>query len=431
LERTQKELALLKTSFEALRLEKELLEKRIQVATSAPAPGPDPRLAEAEKKLADARQAVQTTEAQVAALQREKAILQKARADLEQQLASAQAEANRLRNLDIEQMRKLERELLEARAATRDREQKITALAGERGVLEARLAALISEREQELSKRGKEGKKLKELEKEKERLQNKLNDATKELYAVRSRSYNLRLDDLNTQLANLRARVEAYEMKRVPLTPEELALLRAPAPRFPADIPKRPVKELPGNTKMLIAEAQTDASAGRLKEAEQKYAEVLKVDDKHVYTLYKLAGVMLDQDKYAEAEKTVNQGLALEPDNAGLLYQLGIVRYHQGKLDESAALLSRSIKQNSNNAEVYNYLGFVLGKKGMLNEAETAFRKAVQLEPGFSMAHLSLAWVYANQKPPFLELSRWHYNKAVADGQPRDPELEKLFNPRP
>jgi Flp pilus assembly protein TadD len=425
LEQAQKELAGLKTSVEALRLEKELLEKRVQVMASAPTPA-DPRLAEAEKKLAEARQAVTATESQVTALQRERDILTKIRQDLEQKLAAAQTDAARLRELDMEKIKKLERDLLEASAAAQERDVKQQALASEHKVLGERLAAMISERDQEMNRKGKDSRKLKEVEKELEKVQKKLNDTSKELYAVRSR--NARADDLTAQLANLRARVDAYEMKRVALTPEELALLRAPPTRTPT--PPKPVNLSPP-VKNLVAEAQTDVNAGRLKEAEQKYQEVVRQSDKEVYSYHQLAAVQLDQNKFAEADVTIGKGLAIEPNNAGLLYQRGIVRYEQGKLDEALALLSRSVKADGTKAEVFNYLGFVMGKQGMLNEAETAFRKTLQLEPSFVSAHMSLAWLYANQKPPFIELARWHYNRALAGGETKNPELEKKFNPAP
>ena len=35
--------------------------------------------------------------------------------------------------------------------------------------------------------------------------------------------------------------------------------------------------------------------------------------------------------------------------------------------------------------------------------------------------------IYATQQPPLVELARWHYQRALANGQPRNPELEKLF----
>jgi Tfp pilus assembly protein PilF len=62
--------------------------------------------------------------------------------------------------------------------------------------------------------------------------------------------------------------------------------------------------------------------------------------------------------------------------------------------------------------------------------AETALRKAVQLQPGYADAQYNLAVVYATQQPPATELARWHYQKALAVGHPRNPDLEKRFEMR-
>ena len=65
----------------------------------------------------------------------------------------------------------------------------------------------------------------------------------------------------------------------------------------------------------------------------------------------------------------------------------------------------------------------------MREPAEAALRKAVQIDPGCAIAHANLAFVYITQQPPLLELARWHYEKALAAGQPHNPELEKILEP--
>ena len=64
----------------------------------------------------------------------------------------------------------------------------------------------------------------------------------------------------------------------------------------------------------------------------------------------------------------------------------------------------------------------------MRGPAETALRKAIQLEPAYGSAHHNLAVIHATQKPPLTELARWHYQKAINAGHPRNAELEKLFD---
>ena len=64
----------------------------------------------------------------------------------------------------------------------------------------------------------------------------------------------------------------------------------------------------------------------------------------------------------------------------------------------------------------------------MRNAAETAFRKAILLNPNYAGAQNNLAVFYLTQQPPSVELARWHYEKAVAGGLPRNPDLEKMLD---
>ena len=85
------------------------------------------------------------------------------------------------------------------------------------------------------------------------------------------------------------------------------------------------------------------------------------------------------------------------------------------------------MKIDPSNPEIQNYLGVTLSHKGLRTQAETALRKAIQLNPLYAPAHNNLAVVYLNQTPPSPLLARWHYQKAVAAGQPRNADLEKLL----
>ena len=75
-----------------------------------------------------------------------------------------------------------------------------------------------------------------------------------------------------------------------------------------------------------------------------------------------------------------------------------------------------------------NFLGITLDHKGLRSQAETALRKAVQIEPKYGAAHNNLAVAYVRQKPPLVELARYHYQKARDAGHPANPELEKLIS---
>jgi len=176
-----------------------------------------------------------------------------------------------------------------------------------------------------------------------------------------------------------------------------------------------------------MAEGQRAYSSGDFKTAEQKFSEVLRQDERNVYVLSRLASAQLSLGHFDGCETSVQQALALDPNDAACLFLLGNLRIRQDKLDDALNALSRSATVNPTNAATQNSLGGALNQKGLPGPAEAALRKALQLDPNYPEAHYNLAIVYATQKPPFMELARWHYKKASDLGHAKSPELEKLL----
>jgi len=270
---------------------------------------------------------------------------------------------------------------------------------------------------------------VKQLERERDDLRKKLDAAQKELYGRNGKTTAARVDELASQLETLHARLDIYESKPVPYTPEELALFQKPDAAAPdTHAGEKSVRELPAGTVDLVSSAQQDFSARSYEQAEQKYQEVLRRDEKNVNTLANLATIQLEMSHFDDAEKNLRTALSVAPDDAFSLSILGNLKFRQGKYDDALDALSRAAKADSKNPEIQNFLGLTLSEKGMRNAAETAFRKAIMLNPNYAGAQNNLAVFYLTQKPPSVELARWHYDKAIASGFPRNPEMEKLLN---
>lgn len=156
--------------------------------------------------------------------------------------------------------------------------------------------------------------------------------------------------------------------------------------------------------------------------------EVLRRDEKNVNTLANLATIELQMGHFDDADRNLKKALAIAPDDSFSLSILGNLKFRQGKYDEALDALSRAAKTDPKNAEIQNFLGLTLSQKGMRNAAETAFRKAIILNPNYAGAQNNLAVFYLTQEPPALELARWHYDKAIAAGFPRNPDIEKLLD---
>ncbi|HEY6228616.1 MAG TPA: tetratricopeptide repeat protein, partial [Verrucomicrobiae bacterium] len=191
-------------------------------------------------------------------------------------------------------------------------------------------------------------------------------------------------------------------------------------------------KELPAGAGIYIQEAQRAFAVKDYTKAEERYQQVLKMDDKNVFTLGNLGLIQMEAGRLNDAEATLTRASSIDPNDAFIMSQLGILRFRQNKVDEAIDLLSRAAEADPKNAETQNYLGIALSEKGLRAPAETALRKAIELNPNYAVAHHNLAVVYASQQPPFMELAKYHYNKSLDLGHPKDEAIEKMLNkPKP
>jgi len=271
---------------------------------------------------------------------------------------------------------------------------------------------------------------IRELERERDDLIEKLGAANRELYGRNKQSAVSTIDELTAEVDRLRARVAVDEAQAIPYTPEELALFRPSEPTLAAnpDAEKKSITELPEGSAAMVAAARAYFASGQYAQAEDEYLRILRRDEKNPLALANLATIELAQNKPADAEKHIQAALGQRPDDAYNLTVLGRLKFSEGKYDEALGALSQAAKLDPQNPEIENYLGVTLAQKGLRGPAETALRKAIQLDPNFGEAHHNLAVIYLSQQPPLVELARWHYQKALAAGQPRSPDLEKMLD---
>ena len=248
------------------------------------------------------------------------------------------------------------------------------------------------------------------------------NTANKELVA--------KVDQLTKEVTGLRAKVEVFEARAVPYTAEELALFQTESSKalaYTPDPKRKTARTLSAGSAALVAEAQRNFAAKDYAKAEQNYLDVLRQDENNTTALANLATIQMEAGKLEAAEKSIQQALAAEPNDGYNLATLGKIKYQAEQYDEALEALSRAAKVVPQNAEIQNYLGVTLSQKGLRGPAETALRKAIQIDAGYGSAHNNLAVIYATQTPPLIELARWHYQKALAAGHPKNDDLEKVF----
>lgn len=205
--------------------------------------------------------------------------------------------------------------------------------------------------------------------------------------------------------------------------PAPAATQTAPAAETPANAPP----QMSASTAELVASAQRHFSNHEYDQAEEDYRKILEHDQNNGLVLANLAAIELQENKVADAERDVKAALALSPDDAYNLGMLGKIKFAEGDYDEALNDLSQSAKLDPNNPETQNYLGVTYSHKGLRTQAEVALRRAIQLDPNYAPAHNNIAVIYLTQNPPLPQLARWHYQKALDAGQPRNPDLEKLL----
>ena len=260
----------------------------------------------------------------------------------------------------------------------------------------------------------------------------KANRSFKDVFSFRGnkRAENAQIAELQNQVKTLRARLEILDAEKVPLTDEEKNMLTEPT------VATATKNSLDVMISTLPAEGAEDFKAGhaalfqdyQYAEAEKKFMHVLKLDENNPFTLGNLAMAQMEQGNYKDAQTSLNKALKQNEDDAYALMGMGILSFRQKSYESARDYLARSIKINPEDATAQHFLGSALNNLGQQKAAETALRKAVQIQPGNSKSHYNLAVVYATQKPPFLALAKFHYEKAVKAGHKRNSELEKSIN---
>ncbi len=95
-----------------------------------------------------------------------------------------------------------------------------------------------------------------------------------------------------------------------------------------------------------------------------------------------------------DAEAIYRQVLEIDPDHADANHLLGVISHQLGGNERAVQLISKAIRANPHIADYHNNLGIVLEKLGLPKDAAASYRAALALKPGFAEAHGNLANAY-------------------------------------
>jgi Flp pilus assembly protein TadD len=141
---------------------------------------------------------------------------------------------------------------------------------------------------------------------------------------------------------------------------------------------------------VLLSRAFADQQAGRLDEAEAKYAQVLTVAPDDVTALVNGGAVALARGQPAVAVERLRRAVARMPANAAARSNLGLALIHAGRDAEALAMLDQSLALASNQASAHNNRGIALVRLRRGAEAIAAFERALALDPRHAEAALNL-----------------------------------------
>ena len=439
-----RELMKAQEKIQSLTKENELLKTSLEEEKNTPAKASAKELEETKRALSEAKLKIEEQAAAVAkfemvrttlqermgkltasaeaaeALRAENELLKKQLADSKASVLSADEKSKRLTEA-------------EARIATLSSDAEVLRL--EKFALEARLskgAGGSSGAKSQTMSRPADLERIRRLEAERDEFIAQIEAANRRSLTGKGKDLTSRVEQLTREVANLRTRVDVFEARAIPYSAEELALFTKPVAK-PAALPEEKTtrttgKEIPATTMALATKAQKHFEAKQYDKAEENYLEILKQDDKSAYSHANLAAIQLEMGRLDEAEKHLKSALETSPNDAHATMLMGLLKFRQEKWDDAIDALGRAAKLAPNNAEVHDNLGVALSQKGLRGPAEQAFRKAMILNPNHAGVQSHLALFYALETPPNIPLARFHYQKAIAAGEARNPDIEKMFD---
>lgn len=119
-------------------------------------------------------------------------------------------------------------------------------------------------------------------------------------------------------------------------------------------------------------------------------AYVLTPEDIDIYV--NLGSAFYDKEDYNNALTVYRQALELQPHNPKIHCNLGFLYWGKADTEEAIKSYELAIKYNDKYDIAYNNLGVIyLDDLGRVNKAMELFRKAVEVNPSYALAHFNLA----------------------------------------
>jgi protein O-GlcNAc transferase len=171
--------------------------------------------------------------------------------------------------------------------------------------------------------------------------------------------------------------------------------------------------------------------AGRLRQADQLYRQILSQQPAHIGAIQhlgliahqvgrsdlaldffrraialdssipqahnNLGNALAEQGQLDDAIAAYRQAIALKPDYADAHNNLGLTFTLKGQFDEAFAAYRQALSLSPNLPQIYSNFGNALREMGQLDEAAAAHRQSIALRPNYAEGHSNLGTVLKDQ----------------------------------
>lgn len=149
----------------------------------------------------------------------------------------------------------------------------------------------------------------------------------------------------------------------------------------------------------LFVEGVAHYEAGRLPEAEQRFAAALALAPGRASVLTNLAAVRLKLGRAAEALPLLREALAQDPGDAVALGQCGTALAELGQPGPALELFDRALARDPAPPAAWMFRGNALRELGRLDEAAASYREALQRGGDAELLGYYLAGLRAGDTP--------------------------------
>ena len=149
----------------------------------------------------------------------------------------------------------------------------------------------------------------------------------------------------------------------------------------------------------LLEAAEEDFNAGRLVQAEQKYAEILMLEPDHVLAYLNIGKAYQAQDKIERAEWAYRKTIEINPFYVFGSIALAKLHIASGRYKDAIKTIEKLKSWYSKDAEAHVYLGLAYSFLKKNKQAEKAFKEALKLDPLLPQAHYYSGLYFAKNQP--------------------------------